>query len=198
MVIVYTYLLKHHTSSNQEDAWLVPNSILVHTVKFFFNQSCNLYSISKTVYSVNLFPAPLNTHVCVCLWISPEFLQSSQPSEAHPRGREDPAENQPADCRVSCTPASTWCVSVLHWLYSWHLFWTRKTRQSSRGGKNIQVGYLCRCPRSDTIQQVMVFNGLSWFVCLFQVRDHGADGRVTGDLVWAALPLGPEWVQYRG
>lgn len=41
-----------------------------------------------------------------------------------------------------------------------------------------------------------VCNVWSWFACSFQVGDHGADGRVTGDIIWAALPLGSEWVQY--
>lgn len=31
------------------------------------------------------------------------FLQSSQTSEAHPRGCENPVADQPADCRVRCT-----------------------------------------------------------------------------------------------
>lgn len=44
--------------------------------------------------------------------------------------------------------------------------------------------------------RLWVLNVWSWFACLFQVGDHGADGRVTGDIVWAALPLGSEWVQY--
>lgn len=48
----------------------------------------------------------------------------------------------------------------------------------------------------DLSAGLWVCNVWSWFACLFQVRDHGADGRVTGDVVWAALPLGSEWVQH--
>ena len=41
----------------------------------------------------------------------PGFLQSSEPSEAHPRGRENPPANQPADCRVRCS-STPLCYSV--------------------------------------------------------------------------------------
>lgn len=35
----------------------------------------------------------------------------------------------------------------------------------------------------DLTLGLWVCNVWSWFACLFQVRDHGADGRVTGDIV---------------
>lgn len=33
----------------------------------------------------------------------------------------------------------------------------------------------------------------SWFV-LMQTGDHGTNGGVTGDIIWAAVPLGSKWV----
>lgn len=66
--------------------------------------------------------------------------------------------------------------------------WEEKTKQKkSRSGMSLSgIWHLGLC----------VCNVQSWFAWFFQVRDHGADGRVTGDIIWAALPLGSEWVQY--
>lgn len=77
----------------------------------------------------------------------PGLLQSSQPSEAHPRGREDPPANQPANCRVRCqfTPEShsalyflwqnritvSFTVILFLMLNSWHLFLTTVVEQTS-------------------------------------------------------------------
>lgn len=96
------------------------------------------------------------------------------------QGKVHISVNKITECLTYSNISTFLMVNLFLFLNSLHLFWIWMVQEEDS---------LCIMSPSEI--------WLSGYVCgfgLFQVGDHGADGRVTRDIIWTALPLGPEWV----
>lgn len=117
-------------------------------------------------------------NVVLCPFILSGFLQSSQTSEVHPRGRENPVANQPANRRVSGT-FPIFSVNSDFVLIQFVTFILNRNRATGKWGTEsmfclcrgsdtrvmgnvMRVLGVCRCSRLEIMEQMAVLQETSY------------------------------------